>query len=267
MRGLSLGEGVVLEFETESAVVRYAADAVVLALGGGSWPETGSDGGWVGTLSDLGVNVSPLKASNCGWEVDWSPRVVAVCDGMPLKNVKANAGAVSVRGELLVTRYGLEGGIVYALSPALREMREPELIVDFKPDSGEESLIARLGSARRNYLEEGCRRWRLGEDLLCLLKSLRGDLAFASGVEAARFVKNCPIRLTRARPISEAISSAGGVLWGEMDQDLMLRGLPGVFIAGEMLDWDAPTGGYLMQGCFASGTKAGIGAIHYLRSL
>jgi uncharacterized flavoprotein (TIGR03862 family) len=253
-----------LEFEVNGERVTFGAEAVVLALGGGSWPETGSDGGWVRALNDLGVRVSPLKASNCGWEADWTEAIRKNCEGMPLKNVQASAGGVSVRGELLLTRYGLEGGIVYALSSVLRAMTHPALVVDFKPDSSEESLVARLGSTRRNFLEEAVRRWRLEERLLWLFQDLRRGLRFSSGLEVARFVKNCPISLRRPRPLSEAISTAGGVEWSEVNGNLMLHRFPGVFVAGEMLDWDAPTGGYLMQGCFASGTRAGVGALKYL---
>jgi len=265
LKELKVGPVVSLGFEVEGAPYACSADAVVLALGGASWPGTGSTGDWVGLLDELGVRVRALESANCGWEVEW-PGAAQELEGKPLKNVAASAGALSVRGELLLTRYGLEGGIAYALSHALRGMARPELCVDFKPDSSEASLVARLGSARRDFMEEGGKRWRLGETAQLLLKSLRGGRPFETGAEAARFVKHCPIPLLGPRPVEEAISTAGGVDFGELDGQLMVRRLPGVFVAGEMLDWEAPTGGFLMQGCFATGTRAGQGAVRYLAS-
>lgn len=264
LSSLEAGVALSLGFDADGAPCRFTADAVVLALGGASWPGTGSTGDWLELLRGLGVHVRPLQPANCGWEVEWPVEMQSVLEGKPLKNLSATAGGVSVRGELLVTRYGLEGGILYALSHALREMPSPVLRVDFKPESSEASLVARLGSARRNYLEEGGTRWRLGETALLLLQHFRGGIPFASGAEAAHFVKNCPISLRGPRPVEEAISTAGGVGFEQLDDALMVRQLPGVFVAGEMLDWEAPTGGYLMQGCFASGTRAGLSAARYL---
>jgi uncharacterized flavoprotein (TIGR03862 family) len=261
---VSAEAGVALDFEGDGGLKKVVAQALVLALGGGSWPETGATGEWREMLERCGVAIRPFQASNCGWEVAWPAEVLEKMEGRPLKNISASAGAEKVRGELLVTRYGLEGGALYALGGALRGMQSPLLTVDFKPDSSEDSLVARLGSARTNYLEEGAARWRLGDPVRCLLKALRGAAPFQSGLEAARFVKACPIVLSGPRPLSEAISTAGGVDWRDLDGNLMLRGLPGVFLAGEMVDWDAPTGGYLMQGCFATGTRAGARAAQYL---
>jgi hypothetical protein len=146
-------------------------------------------------------------------------------------------------------------------------MQKPVLTLDFKPDSSEASLVARLGSARRHYLEEGGKRWRLGDSAVWLLKTMRGAEPFHSGAEAARFVKSCQLPLLGPRPLSEAISSAGGVDWSALDDNLMVGHLPGVFMAGEMLDWEAPTGGYLIQGCFSTGTRAGAGAAKYSANL
>ena len=266
LSSLEVGPAFSLGFEADGAPCRFNADAVILALGGASWPGTGSTGDWLDLLHGLGVQMRPLQPANCGWEVEWPVEMQSLLEGKPLKNLAASAGGVSARGELLVTRYGLEGGILYALSHALREMGCPVLSVDFKPESSEVSLVGRLGSARRNYLEEGGVRWRLGETALRLLQYFRGGKPFASGEEAAHFVKNCPIPLLGPRPVEEAISTAGGVGFEQLDEALMVRQVPGVFVAGEMLDWEAPTGGYLMQGCFASGTRAGMGAFRYLAS-
>ena len=256
----SAGRGWRLSFEHDGTSVSTEAEAVVLAFGGGSWPDTGSDGRWVPALAGLGVAVSPLAPANCGWEVAWSPEVLVAAEGKPLKNLVAKAGADSVAGELLVTRYGLEGGAVYALGAALRGMAEPTLTIDFKPSLSAESLVRKLGLCRRNFLAEGVARWRLGPAVEAVVVQAAGTRDFVSAEALVAAVKGCRIRLGRPRPIDEAISSAGGVRWEELDRDLMLRRLPGVFVAGEMVDWEAPTGGYLMQGCFATGTRAARGA-------
>jgi uncharacterized flavoprotein (TIGR03862 family) len=235
------------------------AGAVVLALGGASWPETGSDGGWVGLLRSKGISVAPLRPANCGWECHWPEEVIAACEGKPLKNVMASAGGVSVRGELLVTRYGLEGGAIYSLSRALSDLQSPVLQIDFKPDSTVESLIKRLGTARSNFLEEARLRWRLDETVHSMLACLAPEGSLRTAGDATRLIKGFQIQITGSRPIDEAISTSGGVSIFELDEHLMLKGGPGVFCAGEMVDWEAPTGGYLLQGCFATGTLAGQG--------
>jgi uncharacterized flavoprotein (TIGR03862 family) len=240
------------------------ARAVVLALGGASWPQTGSDAGWLDLLRRKGAFVAPLRAANCGWEREWPESVLAVCEGKPLKNVRATAGGVTVRGELLVTRYGLEGGALYSLSQALHQMAAPALILDFKPDSPLESLLRRLGTARSNFLSEARLRWRLDDATHAMLSALLPAESFQSAESTARSTKQFELSLGRPRPLAEAISTAGGVAFSSLDERLMLRHLPGVFVAGEMLDWEAPTGGYLMQGCFATGTQAGLGAVDWL---
>ena len=277
--GISRGARVNLEFAGGGAI---EADAVVLALGGGSWPETGSDGGWVTALEKCGVAVAPLQSANCGWEVAWPLAVVAEAEGQPLKNVKAwaekwlpacdpsdprqEAGAIlgAATGELLLTRYGLEGGVIYQLGPALRAMESPRLVIDFKPGVRVETLVRKLGLLRGNFLAEARQRWRLSDGAFVLLHHLAPE-AQKSPEALARIVKAFHLSLLRPRPIAEAISSAGGVPWSELDDSLMLKKLPGVFCAGEMIDWEAPTGGYLMQGCFATGTRAGTGAGEWVR--
>jgi predicted flavoprotein YhiN len=175
----------------------------------------------------------------------------------------ATAGGVTVRGELLVTRYGLEGGALYSLSQALHEMASPWVSIDFKPDSTLESLVRRLGTARSNFLSEARLRWRLDEPTHALLSSLLPAESFRSAETTAQSTKRFELTLSQARPVAEAISTAGGVAFSELTETLMLQQLPGVFVAGEMLDWEAPTGGYLMQGCFATGTRSGLGAAEW----
>lgn len=237
------------------------ADAVILALGGGSWPETGSDGAWTSILEKLGIEIAPLAPANCGWEVAW-PADVLAHEGAPLKNIVARASGVEVRGELLITRYGIEGGAIYALGPALRALDEAEIEIDFKPAFSTEQLINSLPPAERVSLIEACRCWRLDAASASILGT-RVPL-LATPAELAEVVKSCRIRLIQPRPLAEAISTAGGVKWRELDDSLMLRALPGIFVAGEMIDWEAPTGGYLIQGCFATGTRAARGAVAWL---
>jgi uncharacterized flavoprotein (TIGR03862 family) len=259
--GLRPGACWQVDFQAEGEARAFAADAVILALGGGSWPETGSDGGWIRVLERLGVAVAPLTPANCGWEVAWPPAVPALAEGKPLKNIVTRAGQVTAVGELLLTRYGLEGGAIYQLGPALRSMAEPELVIDFKPAHTVGQLVARLGTIRRDFLAEARTRWRLSDAAFAILAHQPGLGPFTSAEALATTVKGCVIRLAGPRPLAEAISSAGGVRWSELDSALMVRRLPGVYVAGEMIDWDAPTGGYLMQGCFATGTRAARSAL------
>ena len=236
------------------------ADAVILALGGASWGETGSDGGWTQILENLGITHHPLAAANCGWEHAWPPEVLARAEGKPLKNLHVRAGDATAIGELLITRYGLEGGAIYQLGAALRAMPEPAIAIDFKPTFTAAQLVAKMQSVRRDFLGEARTRWRLGDAATALLSRQ----PWTDVESLAREVKHCVIRLLRPRPIDEAISSAGGVCWSETDATLMLKKLPGVFVAGEMIDWEAPTGGYLLQGCFATGTRAAKSAAAWL---
>ncbi|MHA3770816.1 NAD(P)/FAD-dependent oxidoreductase [Verrucomicrobiota bacterium sgz303538] len=255
-----------LGFQTDSGTRYYEADALILALGGGSWPETGSDGKWITTLQQLGISVAPLEPANCGWETTWSMKVLRQAEGKPLKNIAARAGNTQAVGELLVTSYGLEGGAIYQLGSALRAMPSPEISIDFKPSSTIEQLVAKMGPVRRNFLAEARQRWRLDDAAGAIISYCMGDSPLTSATDLAEIVKNCKVSLTGPRPIAEAISSAGGVRWKELDRNLMLKRFPGVFVAGEMIDWEAPTGGYLMQGCFASGTHVGNAALRWLQA-
>jgi hypothetical protein len=261
--GLECGTRVRLEFAWGNERTTFEADAAILALGGGSWPETGSDGAWTQTLERLDVAISPLAPANCGWELPWPPEVLAAAEGQPLKSLVVRAGEEAVAGELLITRYGLEGGAIYALGAALRAMPEPQIAIDFKPQSTAAQLVARLGTARRYFLAEARTRWRLSDAAFAVLTHCLAPEQRGSAEALAAAVKHCTLRLSGPRPIAEAISSAGGVRWSELDVGLMLRRLPGVFVAGEMIDWEAPTGGYLMQGCFASGAHAARAALKW----
>ena len=256
-----------ITFRHGDQIVTRQHDVVILALGGASWPQTGSDGSWVEILENCGVKISPLTAANCGWEVDWPPALRDEAEGLPVKNLllRIGDGSMNRRGELMITGYGLEGGPIYHLGPALRSMSEPEVVLDFKPDRSIEELVRRMGATKRNFVREARRRWKLDPATAALLKYLPDRGPWRSAEKLAREVKHCRIPLVRPRPITEAISTAGGVAWSEVDDGLMLKKLPGVFVAGEMLDWEAPTGGYLLQGCFASGDRAGHAAVGFAR--
>ncbi|MCE9608606.1 MAG: TIGR03862 family flavoprotein [Chthoniobacter sp.] len=243
----------------DAAPVTAEADAVILALGGGSWPETGSDGAWTTLLERLGVPLAPLHPANCGWTCPW-PDAVRALAGQPLKNIAASAGDQRIEGELLITDYGLEGGALYPLAPTLRAMSAPRLAIDFKPTQTAGQLAKKLTGVTRDIFATARQRWRLGEAASAILSTAAEESVADVGALAA-LVKNCPLALTGPRPLAEAISTAGGVRWEALDAHLMLRQLPGVFVAGEMLDWEAPTGGYLITGCFATGTRAARGAL------
>ena len=237
------------------------ADAVILALGGASWPQTGSDGQWTGTLENLGISIQPLAAANCGWEHDWNPDFLTLAEGQPLKNVTVRAGEKQFQGELMITRYGIEGGPVYALGKTLRAMPAPWIAIDLKPAHSHEQLVAKMESVRRNFPAEARQRWKLGEAAYALLARNEWKDVHSLSHEA----KNCVIPLKGPRPVAESISSAGGVCWSGIDSSLMVKRLPGLFVAGEMIDWEAPTGGYLLQGCFATGSLAAKSALAWLR--
>lgn len=251
-----LREGNVLVFENG---VEVQAKAIIFALGGGSWPKTGSDGGWVTKFQEMGVACKPLVASNCGWEIDWPENFLEKAEGSPLKNLVVSAGGKQVPGELLVTRYGLEGGAIYALGRELRSMPQPFIEIDFKPTFSSEELLVKLQGCSGDWLKAAAPRWRLSESA----RQVIGLVAVNSAEELVKRAKACRIYLNGPRPIAEAISSAGGVCWDELDDHLMLKKIPGVFVCGEMIDWDAPTGGYLLQGSFTTGTRAGKSAANF----
>lgn len=256
--GAAHGERIIAQFGTPEGPAHAAHDRLILALGGGSWPETGSDGGWVPVLESLGVAVHALAAANCGWEAPWTPETRARVEGRPLQNLRLSAGGTTVTGEVMLTRYGMEGTLIYRLGRELRAMAEPSVRFDFKPTFDVPQLARKMESVRRNFLREAPQRWRLPDAACALIAQFYGEPESAEALAA--IVKDCRVPLLRPRPLAEAISSAGGVAWSELDDSLMLKRLPGIYCAGEMLDWEAPTGGFLLQACFATGTLAGKAA-------
>jgi len=265
-----------LRFRTDEGERRLHAPATVLAMGGGSWPQLGSDGAWTGPVADAGVEVAPLLPSNCGFDVDWSAHFSSRHAGAPLKPVIAHWQAAdgtpcSLQGECVVTATGIEGSLVYALSVPLRDAiaRDGQAILhlDLVPGRELERLHGELGRPRngRSLSEHLRRQAGVSGVRAALLREVLDPAALADMGQVAATLKRMPLVLRRPRPLAEVISSSGGVRLEALDDTLMASALPGVFCAGEMLDWEAPTGGYLLTACFASGVVAGRGAAAWLR--
>lgn len=275
-RWLGWDEAGAVRFATPEGEISLRAEAVVLALGGASWPQLGSDGTWVPLLESRSLPVAPLRPANCGFELHWSEHFRSRFAGQPVKPVVLSfaddAGVIHRRqGELMVTEHGLEGGLVYALSAPLREAIDKQggatIHLDLVPGRTLERLSAELARPRGAASLAKHLKARAGIDGVKagLLREVLASGELDDPATLARTLKALPLTLTGTRPIDEAISSAGGVRFEALDERLMLRELPGVFCAGEMLDWEAPTGGYLLTACFASGRAAGLGALHWLR--
>ncbi|NWC80466.1 TIGR03862 family flavoprotein [Pseudomonas putida] len=252
--------------------LQVKADVVVLALGGGSWARLGSDGAWQPVLAERAVDISPLQASNCGFEVaGWSALLKDKFAGAPLKNIALGMpGTATRKGEFILTAQGVEGSLVYAWSAPLREAinrdGQATLLLDLLPDKPVDKIAQALAKPRGSRSMAKHLHSQLGIDgaKAGLLRELTDQATFADMAALARAIKALPITLVRTRPLDEAISSAGGVRFEGLDEGLMLKGMPGVFCAGEMLDWEAPTGGYLLTACFASGLRAGRAAAQWL---
>ncbi|BDG72692.1 NAD(FAD)-utilizing dehydrogenase [Roseomonas fluvialis] len=251
-----------LRFASPAGEAVERADATVLALGGASWPRLGSDGGWTALLPD--VAIAPLRPANMGFCVAWSDHLRTRFAGMPLKRIALTFAGTTQRGEAMLTAHGIEGGAVYALSAPLREAIAAEgnatLLLDLRPDLDHATLARRVNArpaavTLSNHLRRAA---GLPPVAIALVQEALHD--GASRDDLAALVKALPLRLTAPFPIARAISSAGGIAWSELDDTLMLRRHPGIYACGEMLDWEAPTGGYLLQACFATGRAAGRAA-------
>jgi uncharacterized flavoprotein (TIGR03862 family) len=263
-----------LLFDAPKGRLEAKPDATVLALGGASWPRLGSDGSWTDILAGAGIGLAPLRPANCGFEVAWSEPFRARFAGTPLKRIALTAAGVTVRGEAVIASYGLEGGAVYALSSRIRDevLRSGEAVLEIalRPDLTEEQLAAKLAAPRgkqsfSNFLRKSINLPPVGIALLNeWAAAAETRLPDLSAKELAARVNRMPVTATAAAPIESAISTAGGIPFGELDANFMLRKLPGVFAAGEMLDWEAPTGGYLLQASFATGVAAGEGVVRRL---
>jgi uncharacterized flavoprotein (TIGR03862 family) len=266
-----------LSFETPDRPRTVDAPATVLALGGASWPRLGSDGGWVGTLAARGVTISPLRPANCGFTVAWSDIFRDRFEGQPLKGATFSFGGDVLRGEAVITRTGIEGGVIYALSVDLREAiiasGEATLHIALRPDLDRNDLVARLSAPRgkqsfSNWLRKAAQLSPAGIGLLQEAAVVSGvPLPSHSPAALAGLINAVPVKLNGVVPLARAISTAGGISFDEVDAGFMIRRLPGVFAAGEMLDWEAPTGGYLLQAAFATGAAAGRGVLRWLNDV
>lgn len=264
-----------LRFETPDGERFVRTDAVILALGGASWPQLGSDAAWVRWLMGRGIKIAPLRPANCGFDLAWTPVMRQKFAGHPVKSVAMklptpSGGERWQQGEFVVTETGVEGGVVYAFSSALRDAIEKKgtvtVYLDLTPDRDRTRLERELARPRgkRTMATHLERQVGISGVKAGLLRELVSKEDFADPVKLAAAIKSLPLTLTATRPMAEAISTAGGVMFESLDARLMLPRIPGVFCAGEMLDWEAPTGGYLLTACFASGVAAGAGAAEWL---
>jgi len=272
-RWLGWDENGALRIDSPEGEKTLSPDATLLALGGGSWSRLGSDGAWMLPLEQRGVGLAPLQPSNCGFEVQaWSEVMVSKFAGAPLKNIAIGLNDDVPRlGECVITATGIEGSLIYALSAPIREAINVHgaatVHIDLLPGRPVDKLQAALSKPRGSRSMAKHLHSQVGIDGVkaALLRELTDAATFADPALLARAIKTLPLTLVKTRPLDEAISSAGGVTFEAMDERLMLKALPGVFCAGEMLDWEAPTGGYLLTACFASGRAAGIGMLDWLK--
>ncbi|MBB3945416.1 hypothetical protein GGQ73_001349 [Rhizobium skierniewicense] len=266
-------EGDALTFDTQGEGIVVSADAVLLALGGASWPKLGSNAAWVPWLGQKGIDIHGFRPANCGFNVGWSDYFSGRYAGEPVKSVAASSGAGRFEGEFVVTRYGIEGSLVYAHSACLRDALEngerPSLIVDLAPGRSADRFSSALTThSRKDSLSNKLRKAAgLSPIKVALLRECVPGLSAMQPHQIAEQIKALSIPIAETRPIEEAISSAGGIDLNDIDARYMLKSMPGVFVAGEMLDWEAPTGGYLLTACFATGKAAGQGVVDWLKSV
>jgi uncharacterized flavoprotein (TIGR03862 family) len=245
-----------LRLAREGSVDTVKPRATLLALGGASWPKLGSDGLWARALVEHGVEITPFQPTNVGFNVAWSEHFRTRFAGQPLKTIAIRDGEHVARGEAMITNYGIEGGAIYALSPRLRAQVPKVIMIDLRPALTAEQIAAKLSHAKRGDSLSSTLRKTLGLAAVGIALLHENGPPPRTPNELAALIKAVPVNLVTARGLDRAISSAGGIAWSSVDQTLQLKTLPGVYVAGEMLDWEAPTGGYLLQACFASGVWA-----------
>lgn len=264
-----------LLFETRQGIHSFKASATILAMGGASWPKTGSDGSWLKILRQEGIKIEPFKPANCGFNVNWSDYFRQKYAGSPLKSValcffSEDGKELRQKGEFVISDYGVEGNLIYKFSALIREKINKNgqaiIYVDLKPDWDQQKLATRLSKPRgsRSLSSHIYKTIGLHDVKTGLLREFLPKSVIENPVTLAQAIKSVPIPLISSRPVEEAISTAGGVSFDELSDVLMLIKKPGVFCAGEMLDWEAPTGGYLLTACFSTGKAAAQGAVHWL---
>jgi len=261
-----------LRLQTPEQEVVVKAKTVILALGGVSWPRLGSDGSWVPYLKERGIHVAPFRPANCGFNVTWSDHFIERFEGEPVKNTILSFDGQTIQGDFVITRYGVEGSAIYALSASIRDAIEecgPSIVwLDLTPDRTVDQLKTALGRPRgkKSMATHIKKATGLTGVKASLLREYLSNEDIADPEMLARTIKELPIFLQSPRPIEEAISVAGGVAFDDLDDHLMLKAMPGVFCAGEMVDWEAPTGGYLLTACFAQGKQAASGVMNWLKT-
>lgn len=260
-------EGNTFFFKHNDTNLSFDADLAVIATGGASWPQTGSNGQWVSIFQKHGLKCLPFKASNCGVHIDWPPSIALYHLGKPLKNIALKAGSKTQKGEALISDYGLEGNAVYPLIPEIRASLQSDtadfLHLDLKPNNSFEDLIAKLNNSKGRPSDYG-KTLQLNPVQMALIKAFTTKETFMNAKSFITAIKNLPLHIHSLRPLEEAISTVGGLSLDEVQHDFSLKRFPHIYVAGEMMDWDAPTGGFLLQGCFSSGAFV---ALNILREI
>ena len=248
-----------LLFKTTAGKKAIETDRVVFSLGGASWAKTGSDGSWTKPFVEKGINIIPFQPSNCAYKIDWKDDFISKNEGKPLKNISIRCGKNTKKGEVVITKFGLEGGAIYALSPQIREqlnsIKKAQIFIDLKPSLAIEKIISKLKLPRnkKSWTKHIEHQLKLNKSVMSLLKTYISKEEFTNPDKLSFLIKNFPLIISDFAPIDEAISTVGGVDLEEIDANFQLKKIPHHFAIGEMLDWDAPTGGYLLQGCFSIG--------------
>ena len=248
-----------LLFKAKGGDIIIEAELVIFALGGASWTKTGSDGNWATLFQKKGINILPFQASNCAYKIKWKEAFISKNEGNPLKNISIKCENKIQKGEVVITKFGLEGGAIYALSPEIRKQlnsrKKAEIFIDLKPTLELPEIITRLSKTRnsKSWTQHIETQLKLNKTSIALIKNYITKEDFNNIEKFAFQLKNLPLIIKNFAPIDEAISTVGGIALGEIDENFQLKKLPNNFVVGEMLDWDAPTGGYLLQACFSMG--------------
>lgn len=251
-------DGYRIDFVYADTSISVEVEAIIFAMGGASWPQTGSNGHWVDCFRKRAIPLQPFAPANCGWQCDWKPETLEVAEGLPLHHLTIHAGDSIESGELMVTRYGFEGTPIYRLGPELRKMQNPQIEINFKAIFSREQILRKMESVRKNWYQEVQTRLKLSQAMCAIMQQFMPTIHSHESLLQA--VQQCVIPLKSARPIAEAISTAGGVAWSALDTQYQIKSYPNVYVAGEMMDWEAPSGGYLIHAAMMTGAVTGQAA-------